>query len=79
MVIDIKIIYSLLIAKYKPSYSYSLPSSNAGSYMFSAINPICRYRCLRRSRDPLPLYTDLANLWHLYAGHLGPEALEKLV
>ena len=78
VVIDIKIMYSLLIAEYKPSHSYSLPSSNAGSYVFSAINPIKR-RIRRSNKEPLPPRTDSADLWHLRAGHLGPEALEKLV
>ena len=78
VVLDIEIIYGLLVAEYKPSHSYSLPSSNAGSYVFSAINPIKR-RIRRSNKDPLPPRTDLADLWHLRSGHLGPEALEKLV
>ena len=78
VVLDIKIMYGLLVAEYKPSHSYSLPSSDAGSCVFSAINPINR-RIRRSNKDPLPPRTDSADLWHLRAGHLGPEALEKLV
>lgn len=77
VVMDIKIMFDLLVAEYKPSCSYSLPSSDAGSCVLSAIKPINR-RFRRSNKDPLPPRSDSADLWHLRAGHLGPEALEKL-
>ena len=78
VVMDIKIMYGLLIAKCKPTSSYFLPSSNARSCVLSAINLINR-RIKRSNKDPLPPHTDLADLWHLQSGHLGLEALEKLL
>lgn len=62
--------------EFKPTSSYSLvPSSQVLVY------PTLERRIpsYRKSRDYLKPRADIASIWHLRAGHLGPEALQRLV
>jgi hypothetical protein len=66
------------VLEYNEFSSYlPVPSS------FSSVFVLPRSRQSRRrkrtSRDPKPPRVDSADIWHLRLGHLGPEALERLV
>ena len=78
---NLKRMYNLTVAEYKSvdrSYFY-LPRANTFvlAAMQSSKGQPRRQR--RTNRDPKPPRCDTAELWHLRAGHLGPEALEHLV
>lgn len=63
------------VLEYNEFSSYlSVPSSTS---IF--VLPRQTRRKKRTSRDPKPPRADTADIWHLRMGHLGPEALERLV
>ena len=81
VVANLKKMYNLVVAEYKPLNSsyFCLPRSNAGDCVYFATKKRIRRRPRRTNKDPKPPRSDTAELWHLRAGHLGPEALMRLV
>ncbi len=67
VVIKIKIIYSLLITEYKPTFSayFYSPVSTVKIYILTIINPDTFYQrtqIQRTNKDPLPIHSGSTNL-----------------
>ena len=75
--------HNLIFLEYKPLSTYlnvpsEIPTSASGVFMFPTLERKIR-PSFRRSREYLQPRSDSEEKWHARAGHLGPDALRKLV
>jgi hypothetical protein len=75
--------HNLIFLEYKPLSTYlnvpsEIPISASGVFMFPTLERKIR-PSFRRSREYLQPRSDSEEKWHARAGHLGPDALRKLV
>ena len=75
--------YNLVFIEFKPLLTYSsilsdIPTSARGILMFLTLERLVRKR-FRRAHDYLKPRSDLEEVWHVRAGHLGLKALRALV
>ena len=78
IVIDIKIIYNLLITKYKLTSSYSLLLLDTRVYILYILNSLLYLRP-KSLKDPLFTQIDILKLQYLYSRYLRKDILEQLV